>query len=68
MERTTCIAEERVVKKKTIYPPLNAGSGADLRYTEDVRSDTENDRRGKKYCQKKKCDKSSRGGKSEEKK
>lgn len=50
---TNRIGKEAVVKKKTIYLPINPGNGADLRYNGDERSDTDEICRGKRYRQKK---------------
>lgn len=65
---TNCIEEESVVEKKTIYLPIHRGSGGDFRYAGDERSRTGENRRGKRYCQKKKADTKYRGGKSKPKK
>lgn len=45
MGETTLIGEESVVKKKTVYFPINSGNGADSRYTGDEKSSTDQDSR-----------------------
>lgn len=46
--------EKSIVKEKTIYLLINPVTEANLRYAGDKRSDTDENRRGKRYRQKKK--------------
>lgn len=50
--RTNCTGEETVVKKKTVHLPTHPDTAADLEYTGEKRSDTDEDRRRKRDRQK----------------
>lgn len=68
MGGTTRIGEEYVVKEKTVYLPIDPGSGAILKHTRKGRSDAHENRHEKRYPQRNKRDRKSGGGKSEAKK
>lgn len=68
MRGTTRFGEERAVREKTMYLSLNHSSGADLRYTEDKRSDIDEDLRRKRYRKKKRDGTYSPGGEYKSKK
>lgn len=41
------------MREKTIHLPINSGSEADLRHIDEERSSTDEERPGKRNCQKK---------------
>lgn len=64
MAATTPLEESRVVKEKAIRLSSSIGSKAGLRITGEKRSHNDENLRGKRFCQMRKCDRQSLARKS----